>query len=70
MITDTFARNLRQFRKEAGLTQGELGMKAGYNRKTINYHEKGRQIPNLIFLEDMAVALGRTPVEMITERKT
>ena len=43
-------------------------MKAGYNRKTINYYEKGRQIPNLIFLEDMAVALGRTPVEMITER--
>lgn len=68
MITDTFARNLRQFREATGMSQGQLGEKAGYSRKSINYYENCRRVPDILFLEDIATALGKTPAEMITER--
>ena len=69
MILEIFGNNLRKYREEAGLTQERLAKKAGYCRKTINYYEKCRRIPDMVFLEDIAAALGKTPVDMITERK-
>lgn len=69
MIQEIFAKNLRQFREATGMSQGQLGKKAGYSRKSINYYENCRRVPDILFLEDIAAALGKAPVEMITERK-
>ena len=53
------ASQLRQVRKEQGMTQERLAEKVGTRKSNISRLESGRYNPSLDFLEKVAVGLGR-----------
>lgn len=53
------ADQLRQVRKEQGMTQERLAEKVGTRKSNISRLESGRYNPSLDFLEKVAGGLGR-----------
>ena len=53
------ASQLRQVRKEQGMTQERLAEKVGTRKSNISRLESGRYNPSLDFLEKLAGGLGR-----------
>lgn len=53
------AAQLRQVRKEQGMTQERLAEKVGTRKSNISRLERGRYNPSLDFLEKVAGGLGR-----------
>ena len=53
------AAQLRQVRKEQGMTQDRLAEKVGPRKSNISRLESGRYNPSLDFLEKVAGGLGR-----------
>ena len=53
------AAQLRQVRKEQGMTQERLAEKVGTRKSNISRLESGRYNPSLEFLEKVAGGLGR-----------
>lgn len=53
------ASQLRQVRKEQGMTQERLAEKVGTRKSNISRLESGRYNPSLDFLEQVAGGLGR-----------
>ena len=53
------AAQLRQVRKEQGMTQERLAQKVGTRKSNISRLESGRYNPSLDFLEKVAGGLGR-----------
>lgn len=53
------AAQLRQVRKEQGMTQERLAEKVGTRKSNISRLESGRYNPSLDFLEKVAGGLGR-----------
>ncbi len=50
---DMFKDNLRTIRIESGLTQEQLGLLVGLNKKTISAYELGSRAPNLKILSSL-----------------
>ncbi|MBS0855336.1 helix-turn-helix transcriptional regulator [Tatumella sp. JGM16] len=57
-----FPERLKQARKKAGLSQKDLGIKAGMDEGSasgrMNHYEKGRHIPDMDMLKKLASELG------------
>ncbi|EEV5753595.1 helix-turn-helix transcriptional regulator [Escherichia coli] len=57
-----FPERLKQARKKAGLSQKDLGIKAGMDEGSasgrMNHYEKGRHIPDIDMLKKLASELG------------
>lgn len=53
-----FAIRLKNARKEAGLTQQELGDKIGVSKSTVTGYEKGYREPDVFKIKEMSKALG------------
>lgn len=66
-IQQAFARNLRKYRKAAGLTQEELAERCGLHRTYIGGIEQGRINVCLRNVGKMADALGVRPVLLFAE---
>ncbi len=49
----------KQYRKELGLTQSELGKRAGVSQPNITRFESGNYNPSLEFLVKIAGAMGK-----------
>ena len=49
----------KQYRKELGLTQSELGKRAGISQTNITRFESGNYNPSLEFLVKIAGAMGK-----------
>lgn len=49
----------KQYRKELGLTQSELGKRAGVSQPNITRFESGNYNPSLQFLVKIAGAMGK-----------
>ena len=49
----------KQYRKELGLTQSELGKRAGISQPNITRFESGNYNPSLEFLVKIARAMGK-----------
>ncbi len=62
-----FGRVLRRLRKEAGLTQEQLGLEADLRRTYVSILELGEQQPSLNTLLKLARALNRPASAMVTE---
>lgn len=60
-----FGQVLRRLRKEAGLTQEQLGFNAHVERKFISLIELGRNQPTVRIIFKLADALGTTPSHMM-----
>lgn len=52
--------NIRKHRLEKGLTVEEVGRAISASHSTVTNWEKGRKIPNGVFLVDLARILGTT----------
>ena len=66
-IQQTFAANLRKYRKAAGLTQEELAERCGLHRTYIGGIEQGRINVCLRNVGKMADALGVRPAALLME---
>lgn len=60
-----FGQVLRRLRKEAGLTQEQLGFNAHVERKFISLIELGHNQPTVRIIFKLADALGTTPSHMM-----
>jgi len=57
-IQSTFGANLQSLRELRGLTQAELGKRAGLAAASISHFETGQRMPSLESLVKLADALG------------
>lgn len=62
-----FGRVLRRMRRNAGLTQEQLGLEADLRRTYVSLLELGQQQPSLTTILKLADALGRRPGELIDQ---
>ncbi|MFA5140818.1 MAG: helix-turn-helix transcriptional regulator [Elusimicrobiota bacterium] len=58
-------RSVRAQRRRLGLTQEELGEKADVHWTFIGHIERGRKLPSLRVLTNIAGALGTTPAQLL-----
>ena len=58
MDINYFPKNLKFFRKKRGLTQAELGKKAGATRSAISEFEAGKRRPYLLTLYNLSKVLN------------
>ena len=62
---ERFARNLREHRSRAGLSQERLGFRADLHRTEISLLERGTREPRLSTIVRLARALGVTPADLL-----
>ena len=67
-LREQFALNVRVFREQKGMSQGDLARAASVGREFINRIERGHFTVNLERLGAIAVALGVSPAELIATR--
>ena len=63
---DGFGAALRAWRSQAGISQEELGFRAGMHRTYISKLERGLNSPSLDAVRALAAALGRTASELVS----
>ena len=56
----SLSESIRKYRLEKGLTVEEVGRAINASHSTVTNWERGRKIPNGIFLVDLARVLGTT----------
>ena len=59
---------LRALRKAAGLTQGELGERAGFAQETISHYENDRRPMQLDHMRSLARALACSVADLLPEQ--
>jgi transcriptional regulator with XRE-family HTH domain len=64
VILDAYGGNLREKRKEVGISQEELAQRSGLHRTVISDHERGRADPQLQSIAKLADALDTTVSEL------
>ena len=62
---EAFGKVLRRMRREAGLTQEQLGFEADLRRTYVSLLELGQQQPSLTTILKLAAALQRRPGELL-----
>jgi transcriptional regulator with XRE-family HTH domain len=65
ILKQTLATNLRRLRIARGLTQSELGAKAGITRAHLNRLERGAFNASLDTVSRLAAALGVAPLKLL-----
>ncbi|MFH1068713.1 MAG: helix-turn-helix transcriptional regulator [Candidatus Glassbacteria bacterium] len=65
----TLAENLRYYRHQKGLSQEKLAEICGYHRTYISDVERSKRNITLLGLETLAVALGVSASDLLTERE-
>jgi transcriptional regulator with XRE-family HTH domain len=66
-IATYFGRNLARARKQAGLSQEELGVRATLHRTEIGLLERGERLPRIDTMIKLAGALEIPPTELIKD---
>lgn len=66
-ISSAFGKVLRQKRKEAGLTQEQLGLDANVQRNFVSLIERGVNQPTITVVFKLAHALGCRPSQLFAE---
>lgn len=65
MLRGRFARNVRLFRRQRGMTQDELACAAGIGRAFVSQIERGRFSVTLETVAVLSAALGIPPTSLI-----
>lgn len=58
-------RNFARLRQEKGLTQEDVEARSGFSQQYISGLERGRRIPTVITLYELAQALGVSHVDLV-----
>lgn len=66
-ISSAFGKVLRQKRKEAGLTQEQLGLDANVQRNFVSLIERGVNQPTITVVFKLAEALGCQPSQLLND---
>jgi transcriptional regulator with XRE-family HTH domain len=66
LIVISFGEVLRRLRRERGLTQEDLGLRANVQRKHISYLELGEKEVSITTLYKLAYALRLSPGRLVT----
>jgi len=66
-IPKTFGQVLRRRRKDAGLTQEQLGFEAELERNFISMLELGQRQPSLTTVFKLAASLGAKPSKLVED---
>lgn len=64
-LAEAFAAQLRDLRKEAGLSQEQLAHQAGVDRTFVGKLEHGKHQPSLAVVFALAHAVDKTPEDLI-----
>ncbi|MEQ1521849.1 MAG: helix-turn-helix transcriptional regulator [Aestuariivirga sp.] len=64
-IREDFARNLRKFRRQKGLSQEALAHEAGVDRTYISALERCVYSASITMVEKLAIVLGVEPVDLL-----
>ena len=64
-IREDFARNLRKFRRQKGLSQEALAHEAGVDRTYVSALERCAYSATITMVEKLAIVLGVEPVELL-----
>ncbi|GAA4772536.1 helix-turn-helix transcriptional regulator [Stakelama sediminis] len=64
-LRETFAANLRRYRKAVGLSQEELALRAQIDRTYVSSLERCQYAATLDVIEKLAAELGVDPVELL-----
>ena len=64
-IREDFARNLRKFRRQKGLSQEALAHEAGVDRTYISALERCVYSASIAMVEKLATVLGAEPVDLL-----
>jgi transcriptional regulator with XRE-family HTH domain len=64
-LAQAFGQVFKQLREKAGLTQDEVGARAGYSREYINMLERGRKQPSLTAVFNLSDTLGIPTSEVV-----
>lgn len=64
-FTDRFRENLRRHRRNAALSQEELGFLASVHRTEVGLLEHGRRLPRIDTLVKLAASLEVTPNDLL-----
>lgn len=64
-VAERFGDNLRRCRKQAGLSQEEVGQRAAMNRTQVAAAERGERLPRIDTLMKLAGALEVSPDELL-----
>ena len=66
-LADNFGTVLKRLRKQALLSQEQLGFEAGLERNFISMLELGQRQPTLTTIEKISVALKMTASELVAQ---
>ncbi len=66
-IAKRFGTVLRRYREAAGVSQEALAARAELHRNYVGLLERGKQVPTLLVVEKLAVALGTTMSSIIRD---
>lgn len=69
-LTKTLAENIRNFRKERGLSQEDLAEMCGLHRTYVGSVERGERNVTLSSLEAFSSALGVCVADLLTKQKS
>jgi transcriptional regulator with XRE-family HTH domain len=64
-IREVFARNLRKYRRERGLSQEDLAYEAGVDRTYISALERSAYSATITTVEKLAKVLGVKPADLL-----
>lgn len=64
-LAEAFAAQLRDLRKESGLSQEQLALRAGVDRTFVSKLELSKHQPSLAVVFALAHAVDRTPEELV-----
>ena len=67
-LGEVVARNVRRLREQRGLSQDELGERAGITRNYVGMIERRESSPSIDVIEKLAKALGVSPTGLFEEK--
>lgn len=69
-IAETVAFNIKKYRKNLGMTQENLAAAIKTTKSAISKYELGRRFPDADTMDDLAKALGISPLFLIADEET
>ena len=66
-IQERFGAVLRRRREAAGVSQEALAATAGLHRNYVGLLERGKQLPSILIVEKLAIALGTTMSSLLRD---